>query len=143
VSAKIPDPKKLPLLFARITKSMFHGPCHGQPCMKDGICSAGYPRPFANCTVNIDGAYPIYKRQDQGITFTKHATTFDNRWVVPYNKLLHHEKNNCHLISSDITQLWFQLQSYSIPTLNLILVFLILILKKFSKKGASAQCLLQ
>jgi hypothetical protein len=52
-------------------------------------------------------------------------------------------KNNCHLISSDITQLWLQLQSYSIPTLDLILVFLILILKKFSKKWASAQCLLQ
>jgi hypothetical protein len=52
-------------------------------------------------------------------------------------------KNNCHLISSDIDQLWLQLQSYFIPTLNLILVFLILILKKFSKKWASAQCLLQ
>jgi hypothetical protein len=88
VSAKIPDPKKSPLLFARITKSMFHGPCHGRPCMKDEICSAGYPRPFTNRTVNIDGAYPIYKRRDQGITFTKHTTTFDNRWVFPYNKLL-------------------------------------------------------
>jgi hypothetical protein len=58
-------------------------------------------------------------------------------------EVLHHEKKKCHLISSDITQLWLQLQSYSIPTLNLILVFLMSILKKISKKLASAQLSLQ
>jgi hypothetical protein len=43
-------------------------------------------------------------------------------------------KKNCSLISSDINQLCFQLQSYSIPTIHLILFFLMFILKTFSKK---------
>jgi hypothetical protein len=63
--------------------------------------------------------------------------------TLPISLTLTPWKNNCHLISSDITQLCLQLQSYCIPTLNLILVFLMFILKKISKKWVSSQRSLQ
>ena len=37
--------------------------------------------------INVDG-YPMYKRRNDGRTVTVRGCTLDNRWVVPYNKLL-------------------------------------------------------
>ena len=85
--------------------------------------------------VSTNGRWEKY-RAVSGTCFTA-ATRF--RMIEESRKIQAPWKNNCHLISSDITQLWLQLQSYSIPTLNLILVFLMFILKKISKKWASAQ----
>jgi predicted lipoprotein with Yx(FWY)xxD motif len=54
---------------------MMHGPCGAAypncPCMKEGKCSKGYPKVFAAATVNSEGAYPVYRRRDDGRTFVK------------------------------------------------------------------------
>jgi hypothetical protein len=88
VTAKIPDPATSPCLHALVREFMLHGPCQGQPCWQKGACNKGFPRAFADRTMNIEGAYPVYKQRKTGITFTKNGTTFDNRSVVPYNKFL-------------------------------------------------------
>jgi hypothetical protein len=88
VSAEIPDPADSPRLHALFTEFMLHGPCGGRPCWQAGACNKGYPRPFTDKTVNVDGTYPVYKRRDTRRTFTKLTSTFDNRSVVPYNEFL-------------------------------------------------------
>ncbi|KAL0328120.1 UNVERIFIED_CONTAM: hypothetical protein Scaly_2244600 [Sesamum calycinum] len=55
VRAEIPDKNEEPELYAAVLKHMIHGPC-GQsnsnaPCMKNMSCKKGYPKPFAECTV--------------------------------------------------------------------------------------------
>ncbi|KAI7962555.1 hypothetical protein MJO28_000649 [Puccinia striiformis f. sp. tritici] len=88
VCAELPDPKVEPRLHEIVCRSMIHGPCQNRPCWKEGVCKYGYPRPFSERTVNVEGGYPAYRRQDTGISLTKHTSTFDNRSVVPYNKFL-------------------------------------------------------
>jgi hypothetical protein len=67
---------------------MMHGPCQGRPCWLGKGCKLGYPKPFAERTVIVEGAYPTYKRQNMGISVVKNGVTFDNGHVVPYNKFL-------------------------------------------------------
>ncbi|KAI7938897.1 hypothetical protein MJO28_014476 [Puccinia striiformis f. sp. tritici] len=88
VSAELPDPKEEPRLHEIVCLSMIHGPCQNRPCWRDGACKYGYPRPFSERTVNVDGAYPAYRRRDTGLSVKKHTFTFDNQSVVPYNKFL-------------------------------------------------------
>jgi hypothetical protein len=52
------------------------------------VLQLGYPKPYALRTVIVDGAYPIYLRQDDQRSLVKHTSTFSNRDVVPYNKFL-------------------------------------------------------
>jgi hypothetical protein len=86
---------------------------------------------FCDCWTLCFGLSSFLPRKDWLTTPATWFSAHVDDLVAPW-------KGNCHLISSDITQLWLQLQSYSIPTLHLILVFLMSILKKFSKKLASA-----
>ncbi|KNF01900.1 hypothetical protein PSTG_05017 [Puccinia striiformis f. sp. tritici PST-78] len=88
VTAELPDPALEPRLHQLVTTSMIHGPCQGRLCWKSGICKYGYPRPFSERTVTVDGAYPVYRRRDTGLSVKKQTSTFDNRSVVPYNKFL-------------------------------------------------------
>jgi hypothetical protein len=66
-----------PRLYNIITSSMLHGPCGAAypncPCMKDGTCSKRYvyPKEFQATTVYSEGAYPLYRRRDDGRTFTR------------------------------------------------------------------------
>ena len=62
ISAEWPDPNTQPHLFEAIKKFMVHGPCGplnpNSPCMRDGKCMYGYPKPFQeHTTMNQDG-YP-------------------------------------------------------------------------------------
>ena len=88
VSAEIPDPSIEPILYDIVTGRMFHGPCPGRPCWLGKGCKLGYPKPFVNRTVIIEGAYPACKRRDTGIEFVKNGHTFSNAHFVPYNKFL-------------------------------------------------------
>jgi hypothetical protein len=88
VTAELPNPKKEAVLHGLAGDLMMHGLCQGRPSWQKGCCNKGYPRPFAEQTMNIDGASPFYKRQDTGVTFKKNGTTFGNCSVVPYNKFL-------------------------------------------------------
>ncbi len=68
---------------------MMHGPCGpafpNAPCMQDGRCSKGYPRPFRNETSLDEKGYPLYRHRDNNLKVLVKGVELDNRWVVPYN----------------------------------------------------------
>jgi hypothetical protein len=78
ISAEVPDPNGDPELFKIVTSHMVHGPC-GQlnpssPCMRDGKCTKGYPKPFIAHTEQGKDSYPTYRRRspaDGGFTAKK------------------------------------------------------------------------
>jgi hypothetical protein len=100
VSAELPDPTAAPNLYRTVTGSMLHGPCgeHNPacPCMEDGICHSGYPKPFTPDTAIKEDSYPEYRRRDNGARFLKHGTIYTNQDVVPYSPYLC-AKYDCHI----------------------------------------------
>ncbi|XP_077201143.1 uncharacterized protein LOC143841157 [Paroedura picta] len=100
VSAEIPDPQKMPALYAAVTKHMIHGPCGDKyryaPCMKEDKCSKRFPKSFEEDTQPNQNGYPLYRRRDNGRTAAVRGATLDNRWVVPYNPYLL-LRYNCHI----------------------------------------------
>ncbi|XP_035231512.1 uncharacterized protein LOC118203339 [Stegodyphus dumicola] len=50
VCAELPDATRHPELHNIVKSSMIHGPCgelnRNSPCMSDGVCSKGFPKPF-------------------------------------------------------------------------------------------------
>ncbi|KAJ8933521.1 hypothetical protein NQ314_013961 [Rhamnusium bicolor] len=103
--AEIPDRNVEPDLYDIVTRNMVHGPCGvlnpNCPCMVDGKCSKGYPKPFiAETTIDENGRM-TYRRRNNGATIIFTSSTgeqhmLDNRWIVPYNPyaLLTY---NCHI----------------------------------------------
>ena len=70
IKAHWPDPVTQPRLFEAVKKFMVQGPCgildpHA-PCMKDGKCIHGYPKPFQQHTTMDHDGYPLYARPDDG-----------------------------------------------------------------------------
>jgi hypothetical protein len=92
ISAEIPDPNDDPLGYAFIAEHMIHGPCGrdnpNSPCMKNGRCSKGFPKPFQNETVIDENGFAIYKRPDNNRFVQKGNVRLNNQWVVPYNMYL-------------------------------------------------------
>lgn len=87
ISAEIPNPDDNPILHEIVTRKMLHGPC-GDWCLIDGICFKRFPKDFRNETTMDDNGYPSYRRRDEGITFSRNNSVFDNRHDVPYNLTL-------------------------------------------------------
>lgn len=98
--ARWPDPETEPLLFETIKKCMVHGPCGAlnprAPCMENGKCTKGYPKPFQAFTVMDPHGYPHYYRPDDGRAFEVRGHMLDNRWIVPYSPFLC-GTFNCHI----------------------------------------------
>ena len=50
ISAQLPDPQLQPLLYAKVTKYMLHGPCGVDnpqaKCMVNGKCSKHFPKKY-------------------------------------------------------------------------------------------------
>ncbi|GBP55934.1 ATP-dependent DNA helicase PIF1 [Eumeta japonica] len=102
VCAEIPDPDKDQELFQTVSKNMIHGPCGpgymNSPCMKnDGTaskCSKNYPKTFCEETKDgtQNGGNAVIRRRDDGRTIKKKDFECDNRWVVPYNPYLCHDR---------------------------------------------------
>ncbi|CAN1778541.1 ATP-dependent DNA helicase pif1 [Linum perenne] len=92
IAAELPDPEIDPLGYETVTKFMLHGPCGAanlnSPCMKNGVCSKGFPKAFCSTTTTDQFGYVVYRRRDLGITATKGGTVLDNRYVVPFNRNL-------------------------------------------------------
>jgi hypothetical protein len=99
ISAEILNPEEDPQLFKTITSQMIHGPCgdynKNAPCMQDGHCTKRYPKPLIKETQMARDGYPLYQRrssEDGGhtacIKIKNQQLQIDNRWVVPYNKML-------------------------------------------------------
>ena len=75
---------------------MIHGPCgivggksyDKSPCLSSGVCSKSFPKEFSETTKLCVDGYPQYRRRNDGRTVQIRGCTLDNRWVVPYNKIL-------------------------------------------------------
>jgi len=69
-------------------------------CMKDGVCSKRYPKPFQPVTTIPEDGYPLYMRPDDGRLYTVKSQNkpFDaaNQWIIPYNPFLS-SKFHCHI----------------------------------------------
>jgi hypothetical protein len=90
VSAQLPDPEQFPQLFQLVTKLMVHNPCGTEnpnaPCMRDGKCSKGYPKPFQTQTQLSQDGYTLYARPDnQRYFLNSKGQKIDNRWIVPHS----------------------------------------------------------
>lgn len=89
ISAEWPDPHSQPELFSVVKKFMVHGPCGAMnpnsPCMKNGTCSAGYPKNYEPYTTMDQNSYPCYRRHNDGRAYQVGGVMVDNRWIVPYN----------------------------------------------------------
>ena len=88
-----------------VLTNMIHGPCGNanpnSPCMVDGKCSKGFPKPFAKETImDTDNHYAVYKRrspEDGGrVMINKNGQIVDNSMVVPYSPYLS-KRYNCHI----------------------------------------------
>ena len=89
ITAQWPDPATQPQLFDTVKKFMVHGPCGAldphAPCMRDGKCIHGYPKPFQErTTMDYDG-YPHYARPNDGRCYEVRGVMLDNRWIIPFN----------------------------------------------------------
>ena len=106
----MPDPSVDPELHQIVMSNMVHGPCGcinpNSPCMLDGRCSKKYPKQYIHETQLGADSYPLYRRRDRNdggqvsnismrIGGTRVDQEIDNRWIVPYNKLLLRSMN-CH-----------------------------------------------
>ncbi|KAJ8973888.1 hypothetical protein NQ317_019301 [Molorchus minor] len=84
VSAVLPDQNEQPRLYELTVR-----PCRKPlaPCMHEGVCGKGYPKPFRNDTVLARGGNgrPEYKRPDDGRYGMHGDFRITNQRVVPYN----------------------------------------------------------
>lgn len=100
VSAQLPNQTSQTELYSTIARHMIHGPCGllntNSPCMKNNVCSKGYPKDFQALTSENEDGYPLYERPNNGQTATVRGKTIDNTWVVPYNPYLS-LKYDCHI----------------------------------------------
>ena len=66
LSAELPYPDQEPELFELVTKFMVHTPCGpanpDAPCMKNGKCSKGFPKPFREETTINEDSYANLRR---------------------------------------------------------------------------------
>jgi hypothetical protein len=92
IRASWPDPEHEPVLFDIVKRCMVHGLCGRvfpcAPCMRDGKCSKGFPKPFQSDTVMQTEGYPIYARPHDSRAYDVGTFHADNRWIVPYNPYL-------------------------------------------------------
>ena len=93
-------PTKNNELLKLIQKLMVHGP-YGDanpkaPCMQNGSCSKGFPKPFREETSITEDSYACTKHRDTGQTYMVRGRQVNNQWVVCYNKYLIW-KYRCHI----------------------------------------------
>jgi len=88
ILAQLPDPQLQPLLFAKVTKYMLHGPCGVDnpqaKYMVNGKCSKHFPKEYRERTDWAKNSYPLYARPDNGLVFEHNGARFTNQYVVPY-----------------------------------------------------------
>jgi len=79
---------------------MVHGPCGpancNAPCMENGKCSKGYPKPFAEFTTMDEHGFPVYFRPNDGRSYLVGNMWVDNRWIVPFSPFLS-ATFDCHI----------------------------------------------
>ena len=87
-------------LLELIKSYMVHTPCGTQnpnvPCMVNGTCSKGFPKPFRVETSVTDDSYARTRRRNTGQTFEVRHNQVDNQWVVCHSPYLIW-KYRCHI----------------------------------------------
>ena len=100
IRARWPDKDTQPKLFETVCRCMVHGPCGaanpGAPCMVNGRCSKGYPKPFQDFTTMDADGYPAYYRPNDGTAHDVGGFMVDNSWLVPFCPWLS-AKYDCHI----------------------------------------------
>ncbi|CCE26556.1 uncharacterized protein CPUR_00024 [Claviceps purpurea 20.1] len=99
ICAQLPDPQTDPEMWSLVVTHMIHGPCGADnpasPCMKDGVCSKGFTKPFAEATTITEDHGVTLARPDNGRVCDKkvgsRTVQVDNRSVVAFNKKLMHK----------------------------------------------------
>ena len=68
---------------------MIHSPCGvhnpNSPCMKDGICSKGFPKAFCERTSLNEDSYAHTHHRDTGRFYDINGKNVDNHWVVAFS----------------------------------------------------------
>ncbi len=126
--SELPDPDTDPELFELVKKFMIHSPCGvhnpNSPCMKDGICSKGFPKAFRERTSLNEDSYARTRRRDTGRSYDINGKNVDNRWVVAFSIYLIW-KYRCHIVRGGILTYvtpWVTLVTLSLFTCNLHVV---------------------
>ncbi|GKD86808.1 DNA helicase, partial [Tanacetum coccineum] len=93
ICAELPDPRIDAHGFAVISEFMIHGPCgYANPnasCMKDGgTCNRNFPKAYCDKTYIDKDGFVHYRRRDTEIQIQRQNVWLDNRYVVPYNRIL-------------------------------------------------------
>jgi len=88
ISAQLPNPQLQPLLYAKVTKYILHGPCNADnlqaKCMVNGWCSKHFSKDYRERTDWAEDSYPLYARPDNSLIFECNGARFTNQYVVPY-----------------------------------------------------------
>ena len=106
ISSEFPDKETQPELYEKVLKYMVHTPCGAEngnpnaPCLENGKCSKGFPKPFHEATTMTEDAYVRTRRRNTGeehiIKLKGKEYKVDNRWVVAYVAYLLF-KYDCHI----------------------------------------------
>ena len=98
VCAEIPNKVTHPSLYINVTNNLLHGPCGEENitcvCMKDNVCSKNFPKAKSMTTIDIKGAFPIYRRRcfNSHVTHNSKGEIVKNQtdiWVVPFTILIY------------------------------------------------------
>jgi len=88
ILAQLPDPQLQPLLYAKVTKYMLHGPCGADnpqaKCIVNGKCSKRFPKEYRERMDWAENSYLLYARPDNGLVCECNRARFTNQYVVPY-----------------------------------------------------------
>jgi len=88
ISAQLPDPQLQPLLYAKVTKYILHGPCgvdnSQAKYMVNGKYSKHFPKEYRERTDWGEDNYPLYARPDNSLVFERNGARFTNQYVVSY-----------------------------------------------------------
>lgn len=81
----MPDPDVFKELSERVLRCMIHGPCGSHnptaPCMKDGKCSKGFPKPYRETTIEDKQGFPLYRRRSPEQGGFGVAKQYRGKWI--------------------------------------------------------------
>ncbi|GFX68470.1 ATP-dependent DNA helicase [Trichonephila clavipes] len=86
IRAELPDQEVDPQLFDVVKTHMVHGPCGSynprSPCMKNGICSKRFPKPFSTETVTDLAVFGVQNANDEVTSYQngRHISTSEAIW---------------------------------------------------------------
>ncbi len=91
-------------LFDQVKTFMVHRPCGAQnphsPCMVDGVCSKGFPKPFREETSMTEDSYARTRRPNTGqshqVKIGRQHVLVNNQWIVCHSPYLLW-KYRCHI----------------------------------------------